>query len=157
MSNVGGKGGWQTKAKLSDDSARDWAADEIRVVDLAECWVDIEDSAAHLAYAQGLQSGAMHAQIGLRAFLVGKQINAAGFLPARILRPDLPDEAGFLIDGGRQSLQLRAHIVAEGAGVVEVDLQQFGHESVSLGKKNPMGSGPAWFATPGRAPRCASP
>ncbi len=76
----------------------------------------------------------MHGGVGEGAPLILEQIDAARLAGARILGPDLGDEAGLPGDGvgqrhGRSSEGWSHHF----GGEVEMDLQQAGHHKPLVG------------------------
>lgn len=70
--------------------------------------------------------------VGLGAGHILEQVDAAGFARGLVLGPDLPAQARFLGNGPGQILHGTGHLVAPGAGEGKVELQQAGHDVVSL-------------------------
>ncbi|MNL57992.1 hypothetical protein D3C87_1815920 [compost metagenome] len=72
----------------------------------------------------------MHCRVGEGAGLILEQIDATRLAGARVLGPDLGDEAGLPVDGLGQrhggSCQCRPHLLG---GEIEMDLQQTGHDA----------------------------
>lgn len=86
----------------------------------------------YLRDAEGAQAFRVLLLVGLGTGDILEQVDAAGFARGLVLGPDLPAQARFLGNGLGQLLHGAGHLVAPGAGEGKVELQQAGHDVVSL-------------------------
>jgi len=88
--------------------------------------VDLEQARLDLRHAQRRQPRAVLVEVALRLLAAREQVFAAGAPAAGVLAPQLPVQAGFAGDVGREVAAGGGEFGAPGAGKGEVDVKEGG-------------------------------